>query len=375
VERYRAARGLDVSLGFYAAAVVAFLSLAAAMSLREAWLTVALALQLPALAAIGLRVPVRAIRVLAGIVAVIVIVRLVLNYNVLFYPHEGAFLWIVYGYGIPAAACFFAASLFRRTADDMLVTGLQAAALAFAVLLVSLEVRLFIAGSLAAQSYTLLEESVQSISWLAIGTGLALQDARRKSLVARYGSRILLGVATIQVVLLQLISANPMATGESVGTHMLIDTLTLAYLAPAIFAFFFAASARDPMFPWQRLVAAIAGIVLLLAYISFEVRHAYHGPVLTTPDHGDAELYTYSVAWLVYGVVLLGAGMRTTQPLLRYAGLAILMLTSVKVFLVDMGDLTGLYRVASFLGLGLSLVGIGYLYQRFVNRVATTKAG
>ena len=40
--------------------------------------------------------------------------------------------------------------------------------------------------------------------------------------------------------------------------------------------------------------------------------------------------------------------------------------TVAKVFLIDMGSLDGLYRVASFLGLGLSLVGIGYLYQRFV---------
>jgi len=31
-----------------------------------------------------------------------------------------------------------------------------------------------------------------------------------------------------------------------------------------------------------------------------------------------------------------------------------------------MSDLTGLYRVASFLLLGLSLIGIGWLYQRFV---------
>jgi uncharacterized membrane protein len=31
-----------------------------------------------------------------------------------------------------------------------------------------------------------------------------------------------------------------------------------------------------------------------------------------------------------------------------------------------MSELTGLYRVASFLGLGLFLIGIGYLYQRFV---------
>ncbi len=43
-------------------------------------------------------------------------------------------------------------------------------------------------------------------------------------------------------------------------------------------------------------------------------------------------------------------------------------LTVSKVFLIDASDLTGLYRVASFLGLGLSLIGIGYLYQRLLFR-------
>ena len=55
VERYREARGLDVTLAFYAAAIVASISLAAAMSVREAWLTVALSIQLPALAWINTR--------------------------------------------------------------------------------------------------------------------------------------------------------------------------------------------------------------------------------------------------------------------------------------------------------------------------------
>ena len=51
---------------------------------------------------------------------------------------------------------------------------------------------------------------------------------------------------------------------------------------------------------------------------------------------------------------------------LRYASLALVMLTVAKLFLFDMSALAGLWRVASFLGLGLSLVGIGWLYQRFV---------
>jgi uncharacterized membrane protein len=53
---------------------------------------------------------------------------------------------------------------------------------------------------------------------------------------------------------------------------------------------------------------------------------------------------------------------------LRYASAAAVLLTVLKVFLIDASDLTGLYRVASFLGLGLSLIGIGYLYQRLLFR-------
>ena len=377
VERYRAARGLDVSLGFYAAAVAASLSLAFAMSLREAWLTVTLSLQLPALGAISRKIDARAIRYLAGIVAGIVLARLAFNFDVLSYPAAptSAFNWIVYGYGIPAAACFFAAQLFRRGADDVLVVALQAAGLAFSVLLVSLEIRLFIEGSLAVARYTLLDQSLQSIAWLTVGIGLAVREARSRSIVARFGSRVLLGAATTQIALLQLGYSNPLLTGDAVGNYPLLNVLMLAYLIPAIFAFVFAAMTKnaEPSLQWQRPIAAGAGVALLFVYISLEVRRAFHGAILTSAERGDAELYAYSAAWLIYAAVLLGLGIRLAQAPLRYAGLAILMLTATKVFLVDMGDLTGLYRVASFLGLGLSLVAIGYLYQRFVNvRAADT---
>ena len=37
-----------------------------------------------------------------------------------------------------------------------------------------------------------------------------------------------------------------------------------------------------------------------------------------------------------------------------------------KVFLYDMAGLTGIVRALSFIGLGLVLMGIGYLYQRLL---------
>ena len=37
-----------------------------------------------------------------------------------------------------------------------------------------------------------------------------------------------------------------------------------------------------------------------------------------------------------------------------------------KVFFVDASELEGLYRVLSFLGLGVALIGIGFFYNKVV---------
>ena len=61
-------------------------------------------------------------------------------------------------------------------------------------------------------------------------------------------------------------------------------------------------------------------------------------------------------------------GIKLSRQYVRYAGLAVMVLVVLKVFLWDMSGLEGLYQIGSFLGLGLSLVGIGWLYQHFVQK-------
>jgi uncharacterized membrane protein len=383
VERYRTAGELEISLGIYAAATVGFISLAAAMSLREAWLTVALSLQLPALGRISRRVYARAIPVIATIVAAIVIVRLALNYNIFAYPiaRAPATNWVLYGYGIPTLAFFWASRLFRKQEENQLGAMLEAGALGFFVLLVSLQIRLFVAGELNAWRYSLLEQGLQSIAWLSIGTILVSRRVKTQNVLLHYGALMLMGLGAAQVLLIQLIASNPIFTRELVGDYPVVNVLFLSYAVPAAFAFWFAAACRDE--GWRTQFAGssdigrqlgnfsgIAGFVLLFAYLSLEVRRAFHGPILVSNFQGDAESYTYSAVWLLYAVALLGLGIYFRQSVLRYASLAVLVVTASKVFLLDMSDLMGLYRVASFLGLGLSFVGIGYLYQRFVFRRA-----
>ncbi|MCH2105971.1 MAG: DUF2339 domain-containing protein, partial [Planctomycetes bacterium] len=51
---------------------------------------------------------------------------------------------------------------------------------------------------------------------------------------------------------------------------------------------------------------------------------------------------------------------------LRWASLAFLFATIVKVFLFDLGNLEGLQRVGSFLGLAVCLIVVSLFYSRFV---------
>jgi uncharacterized membrane protein len=369
IERYRVARGLENALAFYAAAVVALVSLAAAMVVREAWLTVALSIQLPALAWINTRIRARSLQVIAAIVGVDVLVRLVFNYNVLGYPlaPDLASNWIVYGYGVPALAFYGAARLFGPTGEQRLIGLLEAGSLAFGVLLVSLEIRLFVAHSLSAPHYGLLEQSLHSIAWASIGTALAVWTRRRAdNPVLFFGALVLLGAAAAQVVLLQLWVSNPLWNAENIGTYPVINVLFLAYAVPAFFAFRVVPALGQKRFVNLQHFAGGLGFVLTFVYISLETTRAFEGPVFHFDHHSDGELYAYSIVWLAYALALLTLGIVLAKSALRYASLAVLVVTVLKVFLFDMAGLTGLYRVGSFLGLGLSLIGIGYIYQRFV---------
>lgn len=86
------------------------------------------------------------------------------------------------------------------------------------------------------------------------------------------------------------------------------------------------------------------------------------------PDTGAAPSQqgqlALSALWALTGVVALVAGLRRDVRDLRVAALALLAVTIGKVFLYDLATLTAGWRIASFLALGLLLLGAGFAYQR-----------
>jgi uncharacterized membrane protein len=160
---------------------------------------------------------------------------------------------------------------------------------------------------------------------------------------------------------------NPLVWRINVG-DAIINRLLLAYALPAVLMLLlsYAVAGQRPR-AYANTIAAGA-LVFALAYVTLEIRRLYHGPILTDGVTTDLEQYSYSIAWLGFGVVLLGVGLAVDSQRARLASAVVIALTILKAFLIDMSALTGVYRALSFMGLGLVLVAIGWLYQKILFR-------
>jgi uncharacterized membrane protein len=75
---------------------------------------------------------------------------------------------------------------------------------------------------------------------------------------------------------------------------------------------------------------------------------------------------TYSIAWALFGLVLLVFGIAKKLPAVRYASLALIGVTLLKLFFHDLGQLGQLQRIGAFVGVAVVLLVSSFLYQRFV---------
>ncbi len=377
VARYRLTHaGYNDALGAHALAVCGLLAFAVPMELDHAWIAVGWAILLPAIAWIEDRLDIPWLRRAAWVAAGLVLVRLLPGPWMFEFPPSATpvFNWILYGYGIPFAAFILAAWLFRRRADDLLVRLVEAGAIAIGFLLVTLEVHQSFHGeAILAGTIDFREFASFNLAWLVIAFVLLQAHRRAPRLAYLWGARVVTGIALVGLVLGLLLGLNPLLTGDIVGEVHLFNWLIPGYALPAALLAVLAVEFDRPENRWAampefRTVLGVLALIMGFAFVSLETRQWFQGPVLSGYGLGDAENYAYSAVWLVYGVGLLIAGILRGGRALRYASMAVIMLTVSKVFLFDAAGLSGLYRVASFLGLGLCLIGIGYAYQRFVFR-------
>ena len=188
--------------------------------------------------------------------------------------------------------------------------------------------------------------------------GGALKPLRQ--VIAALAGLLAIGGLLISAVFLNpLLAYYPDGIGARVIGPLIFDTLALAYALPGLVLLIAAWRLGLPRGVIWGLI--VTGGALLALYTGLEIRRFWQGDWLGRPGVTQYELYSYTIALMLVGAALLYQAIARRSTLLRRLGMAVIALTVAKVFLIDASGLTGLTRVFSFLGLGLSLAGLAWL--------------
>ena len=154
---------------------------------------------------------------------------------------------------------------------------------------------------------------------------------------------------------------------SGIGGRAFLHGIFLGELAMAALAVYLctAAMSREPFRKLKGGVTLSAflnifSLVAFIAVVTFEFGRM-------SSDGGSTGI---TIWWAVCALSLAIFGLVKNTARHRYLALALFGMTLVKVFFVDLGDLKGLYRVGAFMGLGVLLLVLSFLYQRLSQRLA-----
>jgi uncharacterized membrane protein len=217
-----------------------------------------------------------------------------------------------------------------------------------------------------------------TIGWALEGVAAAWLWQRLDHVGLKYFALALLVSVTVRLV------ANEAVLGYYPRpAFRIVNWLLYTYLVPAaalvgaarIFSAHELSRARgfeEPLYargwPLAALVTSLSAAAVVFVWINLAIADFFaSGDVLQVRfERTPARDLTTSIAWAIYALALLAIGVRGRLRGARWLSLGLMMVTVVKVFLYDLGELEDLYRVASLLGLAVSLILVSFAYQRFV---------
>jgi uncharacterized membrane protein len=210
--------------------------------------------------------------------------------------------------------------------------------------------------------------------WITIGW--ALEGAALAWMYGRIPHRglLLASIALLAVVLVRLALNPAIFVYEPRGATRIFNWYLYTYVIAA--AAFFAAArwlakADDILVngvPRTSHLLPGAAVILLFLLLNIEIADYYSmGPGITFRFGATlSQDLTYTIGWLAFGMLLLAAGIYVRARAARVTAVLLIAITTFKCFLYDLSSLEGLYRVASFVGLALSLALVSLALQKYV---------
>ena len=209
--------------------------------------------------------------------------------------------------------------------------------------------------------------------------GLLIAELLIIALLARILPAPAWAVATLLVGLVMLArvfvadDALARAAGASlVSAPLLVRILACVALAVAGNAVADTAGRADLSLVLRRGLPGTAAVLLLATLSLHWIRYQNEFALTARRARDFAEVARVewrtqvglSLLWTFYAAAALAWGFVRGTPVVRYGALALFGLTVVKVFLVDLAAVSTVYRVVSFLVLGVALLGVSALYQK-----------
>jgi uncharacterized membrane protein len=109
-----------------------------------------------------------------------------------------------------------------------------------------------------------------------------------------------------------------------------------------------------------RDCAAVFGLLLIFVATSAETSRI--ASMMFVDE--TAKYASLTVWWAVFATALIVAGFVRTIPVVRHIGLGLLCVAAGKAVMYDLAEVEPAWRIASFLGVGLLMLGVATGYMR-----------
>lgn len=196
------------------------------------------------------------------------------------------------------------------------------------------------------------------------------QFAQRLSRIYEIYSYLLWCAFAILIILLNTAESPLVTDNVSAQALPIFNMLSIGWLLPACILLI-ATFKRWNTLQVHRFAIASLGFLLAAIWLGMSIRQFWQttSMMLYQPT-SMAELFSYSVAGLLVGGLLTWRGVTQQGLMMQRVGLVVLACVALKVFLWDVSSLDGFWRAISFLGLGASLIALGWLFQKLNRSVA-----
>ena len=202
----------------------------------------------------------------------------------------------------------------------------------------------------------------ERLVWDALLAGVGAAAWRWRDRLGRLPAFMLFVLAAAHHLWFSLLLHNPLWAAQAVGPWPFLNLLLPLYGAPLALLFL---AERRGLVAGRALQAVNAAQMLLLALFGLSLlQQLFAGSLLQDGTLGQAEDIARSIIAIALAIGFLLWGIRSRQRSWRIGSLLLMLGAVAKVFLFDASGLEGLVRIASFVALGLSLIGIGWLYAR-----------